>query len=72
MQKKVSCEFNATPLEVAMTRRIQVAKSLLSDTDLPITDIAFRAGFRSIRRFNDAFLKVYGRPPSALRRKKAA
>ncbi len=62
----------ATPLEVAMTRRIQIAKSLLSDTDFPITDIAFRAGFRSIRRFNDAFLKVYGRPPSALRRKRVA
>jgi AraC family transcriptional regulator of adaptative response / DNA-3-methyladenine glycosylase II len=60
----------ATATEVAATRRIQIAKALISDTDLPVSDIAFRAGFGSIRRFNDAFLKVYGQAPSSFRRSK--
>ncbi|MCD7059801.1 bifunctional transcriptional activator/DNA repair enzyme AdaA [Pelagibacterium xiamenense] len=58
----------ASPSDVARTARIQRAKRLLSDGDLPIAEIAVRAGFRSVRRFNAAFTKLYGRPPSALRR----
>jgi AraC family transcriptional regulator of adaptative response / DNA-3-methyladenine glycosylase II len=58
----------ATPGEVAATSRIQRAKRLLHDTTLPLSDIAFAAGFGSIRRFNDAFRLTYGRSPSSFRR----
>jgi AraC family transcriptional regulator, regulatory protein of adaptative response / methylated-DNA-[protein]-cysteine methyltransferase len=59
--------IGATPLQVAATRRIQIAKALISDTELPLADVAFAAGFQSVRRFNDAFRKVYRRAPSAFR-----
>ncbi len=64
--------LGAPPLQVAETLRIQRAKRLLNETALPMTEIARRAGFRSLRRFNAAFAKLYGRPPSALRRRAAA
>jgi AraC family transcriptional regulator of adaptative response / DNA-3-methyladenine glycosylase II len=60
----------ATPSEVAATRRVQAAKRLISDTDMPLAQVAFAAGFNSIRRFNAAFRATYGRPPSDLRRKR--
>src|SRR5712675_1580743 len=59
----------ATPSEVAATRRVQVAKRLLNETTMPLSEIAFAAGFRSVRRFNDAFRATYGRPPSSFRKK---
>ena len=58
----------ATPSQVAATRRVHAAKRLIADTVMPLSDIAFAAGFRSIRRFNDAFRATYGRPPSSFRR----
>ena len=58
----------ASPSSVAATRRVQHAKRLLDETTMPISAIAFAAGFASIRRFNAAFRAVYRRPPSALRR----
>jgi AraC family transcriptional regulator, regulatory protein of adaptative response / methylated-DNA-[protein]-cysteine methyltransferase len=58
----------ATPSEVAATRRVQAAKRLIDETAMPLSEIAFAAGFRSIRRFNDAFRTTYGRAPSSLRR----
>ena len=58
----------ATPSEVAATRRVQTAKRLIDQSAMPLSEIAFASGFRSIRRFNDAFLVTYGRPPSAFRR----
>lgn len=57
----------ASPLQTAQTVRIQRAKRLLNDGELPLTEIAFRAGFRSVRRFNAVFQALYGRPPSSLR-----
>ena len=47
---------------------MQRAKRLIDEGALPMTEIALRAGFRSLRRFNAVFLEVYGRPPSALAR----
>lgn len=61
--------LHATPVRVARTMRVQRAKRLLDETDIPITDIALRAGFSSIRNFNLAFAQAYGRPPSAIRRR---
>ena len=59
--------LGASPLQVALTLRIQRAKRLLDSTDLPISTIAQRAGFSGPRRMNAAFARLYGRPPSALR-----
>lgn len=58
----------ASPLQTAQTLRIGRAKRLLDETAFPITEIAFKAGFGSVRRFNAAFSKLYGRPPSSIRR----
>jgi AraC family transcriptional regulator of adaptative response/methylated-DNA-[protein]-cysteine methyltransferase len=58
-----------TPLAVAKTCRVQKAKRLLDDPALSITEIAFAAGFSSVRRFNAVFRETYGRPPSRLRRR---
>jgi AraC family transcriptional regulator, regulatory protein of adaptative response / methylated-DNA-[protein]-cysteine methyltransferase len=57
----------ATPSEVAATRRIQAAKRLIDGTQMPLAEIAFAAGFGSVRRFNDAFRATYKRPPSSFR-----
>ncbi len=57
----------ATPLQTARTVRIQRAKRLLHDTDLPVAEIALRSGFRSQRRFHAAFRDLYGRPPTRFR-----
>ena len=58
----------ASPTAVATTRRVQRAKALIDETAMPMSAIAFAAGFTSIRRFNAAFRAVYRRPPSAVRR----
>ncbi len=60
--------LGASPSRVAQTARVQRAKRLLTETDLPMTEIAHRAGFRSLRRFNTVFQQVYRRPPTAIRR----
>jgi AraC family transcriptional regulator, regulatory protein of adaptative response / methylated-DNA-[protein]-cysteine methyltransferase len=60
--------LGASPGQVARTARVQRAKRLLDGTNLPITEIASQAGFRSLRRFNAVFADVYQRPPTAIRR----
>ena len=60
--------LGAPPIAVAQTRRILFAKQLIHETQLPMTAIALASGFGSVRRFNDAFRKLYRRPPSELRR----
>ena len=60
--------LGASPIAVAQTRRILLAKQLLHETRLPMTEVAFASGFGSIRRFNETFQDLYGRPPSELRR----
>lgn len=62
--------LGASPIEVAKTARVQRAKRLITETDLPMTDVALQAGFGSLRRFNAVFSEVYKRPPSELRRSK--
>lgn len=49
---------------------MQRAKRLLDETGLPMTEIAMRAGFGSLRRFNSVFAEVYGRPPNEIRRRR--
>ncbi|WEO78565.1 AlkA N-terminal domain-containing protein [Cryobacterium sp. SO2] len=60
-------EVGAGPLALARAHRAQTARVLLTGTDLSITDIAFAAGFGSVRQFNDTIGSVYERTPSALR-----
>jgi AraC family transcriptional regulator of adaptative response / DNA-3-methyladenine glycosylase II len=60
--------LGASPIAVAQTRRVLLAKQLLHETRMKMVDVAFAAGFGSLRRFNDTFQRLYGQPPSALRR----
>jgi len=62
--------LGATPRAVAKMRRTLFAKQLIDETRLPMTEIAISSGFSSQRRFNACIREVYGRPPSALRRKR--
>jgi len=59
------------PIAVAQTRRVLFAKQLIQDTQLSMASIAEASGFGSVRRFNDAFLKLYKRSPRDLRVKKS-
>jgi AraC family transcriptional regulator, regulatory protein of adaptative response / methylated-DNA-[protein]-cysteine methyltransferase len=61
--------LQASPAKVARTARVQRAKRLISETSLPMTEIAMQAGFGSLRRFNSVFAEVYGRPPTKIRRR---
>jgi AraC family transcriptional regulator of adaptative response / DNA-3-methyladenine glycosylase II len=60
--------LGASPIAVAQTRRVLLAKQLIHETKLPMTEIAMAAGFGSLRRFNETFLALFRRPPTALRR----
>lgn len=59
--------FGVTPTEYRTTCRLLLAKSLLTDTSLPITRVAFACGFSSVRRFNDAFSNRYRMSPTRFR-----
>ena len=60
-------ELGATPLSLARARRAQSARVLVETTDLPLTDVAFAAGFASVRQFNETLREVYAASPSELR-----
>src|SRR6185312_14631455 len=64
--------IGASPVTVAQTRRVLLAKQLIHETALPMAEIALASGFGSIRRFNETFQQLFRRPPSALRRAGAA
>lgn len=59
--------LGASPLRVAQTRRVHLAKKLLDETRLPITEVAQAAGFGSVRRFHESIRATYGRTPTVLR-----
>ncbi|MEP7069718.1 MAG: DNA-3-methyladenine glycosylase 2 [Usitatibacter sp.] len=61
-------EFGVAPVEYAQTQRLLLAKRLLTDTDLPVIDVAMASGFASLRRFNDLFRTRYRMTPGELRR----
>jgi AraC family transcriptional regulator of adaptative response / DNA-3-methyladenine glycosylase II len=62
--------LGASPIAVAQTRRVLLAKQLIHESSLPMAEIAFASGFGSIRRFNETFRTLFARPPGALRRAK--
>lgn len=61
--------LGATPIAIAQTRRLHLARTLIHSTRLPLSDVAFGSGFGSLRRFNAAFRAAYGIPPTSLRKK---
>ncbi|PIJ48746.1 adenosine deaminase [Erwinia sp. OLTSP20] len=68
LRRIVQSELGVSPLELKQTRRLLLAKQLLTETRLPVTEIAFASGFASLRLFNDVFRTRYRMPPSHLRR----
>ena len=67
LHRVLVAEVGVGPLELARTRRAQTARLLLERTNLSITDVAFAAGFGSLRQFNEVIREQFGRSPSALR-----
>lgn len=59
-----------TPWRYLERIRLQVAQYLLRETELSVADVAFLAGFNDLRNFQRLFKRVYGKPPTALRRRK--
>jgi AraC family transcriptional regulator, regulatory protein of adaptative response / DNA-3-methyladenine glycosylase II len=68
LRRIVEAHLGVSPLQYLQTRRLLAAKALLTDTNLPITDVALSSGFGSLRRFNAAFSEHYGMPPTRLRK----
>ena len=68
LHRIVFAELGTGPLTLAKAHRVQHARMLLETTELPATDVAFAAGFGSIRQFNDCILQVYAMTPTDLRR----
>ncbi|WP_217205198.1 DNA-3-methyladenine glycosylase 2 family protein [Streptomyces sp. AC550_RSS872] len=67
VQRQLTAELGAGPVALARAQRAHTARVLLQTTELPITEIAFAAGFASVRQFNDTIRAVYASTPSALR-----
>lgn len=68
LRRAMESELGITPVELAQSRRIALAKQLLHDTSLDLAQVAFASGFSSVRRFNALFHARFGRPPSEVRR----
>lgn len=64
----LTAELGASPLALARARRAHSARMLLTSTLMPVSDVAFAAGFASIRQFNDTIREVFDTDPSSLRR----
>ena len=68
LRRAVRQEFGVSPVELAQTNRLLLAKRLLAETSLPMIDLALASGFASVRRFNALFREHYGLAPSQVRR----
>lgn len=69
IRRIVQHQLGVPPIQLLLTRRLLLAKQLLTETAWPMTEIAFASGFASVRRFNDAFVTRYRMSPSRLRTK---
>jgi AraC family transcriptional regulator of adaptative response / DNA-3-methyladenine glycosylase II len=67
LHRMLAAEVGAGPLALARAQRAQAARILVETTDLGLAEVAFAAGFGSVRQFNDTIKQVYGMPPSRLR-----
>jgi len=71
LRRATEARLGVSPIELAQSRRLALAKQLLQDTALSVSQIAFAAGFGSVRRFNAMFAAKMGSSPSQLRRSHA-
>src|SRR5919198_4438341 len=69
IRRIVQKELGVPPIQLLLTRRLLLAKQLLTETMWPMTEVAFASGFSSLRRFNDAFNGRYRMAPTSLRKK---
>ena len=69
LHRVLVAEVGVGPLALARTRRAQTARVLIEHTALPLSTVAFSAGFASIRQFNDVMRAEFGAPPGELRRR---
>src|SRR5262249_5540143 len=67
IQRQLLAELGAGPLALARAQRAQTARVLIEPGDVPMADVAFAAGFASVRTFNDTVREVFHRSPSELR-----
>ena len=67
IRRIVQHELGVPPIQLLLTRRLLLAKQLLTETKWPMTEVAYASGFSSLRRFNDAFTRRYRMPPTRLR-----
>jgi AraC family transcriptional regulator of adaptative response / DNA-3-methyladenine glycosylase II len=67
LTRLLTAQLGAGPLALARAKRAQTARTLVETTDLPLSDVAFAAGFSSIRQFNETVREVYAVSPSELR-----
>jgi AraC family transcriptional regulator of adaptative response / DNA-3-methyladenine glycosylase II len=72
LHRELVAEVGAGPLALARTRRTQTARVLIDETGMPLSEIAFVAGFGSIRQFNDSMQTAFGCNPTELRRREEA
>jgi AraC family transcriptional regulator of adaptative response / DNA-3-methyladenine glycosylase II len=68
IRRIVQRELGVSPMELLQTRRLLLAKQLLTETALPISEVAYASGYSSLRRFNDAFGTRYRMPPTRFRK----
>lgn len=71
LRRVFEAQFGVTPIAYAQTAKLLLAKRLLTDTAMPVTDVAMAAGFGSLRRLNTLFAQRYRMSPSALRSERA-
>src|SRR5499427_6519117 len=67
LRRIFDAEFGVSPIEYAQTQRLLLAKRLLTDTAMPVTEVALASGFASVRRFNALFKSRYRMAPGRLR-----
>ena len=72
LRRAVRREYGASPVELAQTHRLLLAKRLLTESELSMSEVAFASGFSSVRRFNALFQSRYRMSPTRLRRREGA
>jgi AraC family transcriptional regulator of adaptative response / DNA-3-methyladenine glycosylase II len=72
LHRVIEAEYGVSPLQLAQTRRLSLAKQLLTDTSLRVIDVAFASGFASVRQFNRLFQQSYRLSPLDLRKRAGA
>jgi AraC family transcriptional regulator of adaptative response / DNA-3-methyladenine glycosylase II len=70
LTRMLAGEVGAGPLAVARAQRAQTARTLLETTDVPVTEVAYAAGFASLRQFNDTIREVFASTPTGLRQRR--